>query len=211
MAGINLLPWRENLRKQRLKQFGQQLVGALIIAVLGGVYWHLHMEARIDHQEERNQFVKNEIAKVDKIIAEIKELEKLRAQLISRMGVIQDLQVSRPQAVHLFDELVETIPDGAFLIGMQQNGPKVTLNGNSQSNARVSSFMRNIDGSEWVGNAQLQVIQQEERSILVPGMSHFRMVAQQRSPISKDEFNIVSPQEPAKKANKRGKNKKAKK
>ncbi len=183
MAGINLLPWRENLRKERMRKFGMQLVGALVIGALAAGYWHLRVEGQIKHQENRNQFVRNEIIRVDGKIKEIKEMEKVRAQLISRMGVIQDLQVSRPQAVHLFDELVETIPDGAFLVELSQKDKVVTLNGNSQSNARVSSYMRNIDSSEWVGDAQLQVIQQPEKQTVLPGMNHFRLTAKQTSPL----------------------------
>jgi len=177
MAHINLLPWRENLRSQRKKDFGFQILGAVIVTLLALVYWHLHVQGLIDHQESRNNLLKKEIAAVDKKIEEIKELEKKRSQLISRMDVIQNLQISRPHIVHLFDELVETIPEGAYLIDLAQKGTTVTMNGRAQSNARVTAYMRNIDESLWLGNALLKIIQTDEKTDTE--MSHFRLTAKQ--------------------------------
>ena len=114
MARINLLPWREKLRKQRLREFGLMVLGALILTLSGLGYWHWYNEGLIDNQRDRNRFLEREIAKVDKQIAEIRELERTRQKLIARMKVIEDLQISRPQIVHLFDELVQTIPDEWF-------------------------------------------------------------------------------------------------
>lgn len=164
MAHINLLPWRENLRKKRQKDFGMSVVLALILtgAAAGGV--HFYIEEMIRHQEARNNYLGQEIAIVDKKIKEIQDLEKQKAQLIARMNVIQALQGSRPQIVHLFDELVTTIPDGTHLTKLEQKGSAVTLNGIAESNARVSAYMRNIDGSAWLGGPALQVITSTERS-----------------------------------------------
>lgn len=164
MAHINLLPWRENLRKKRQKDFGMSVVLALILtgAACGGV--HFFIEDMISYQEERNSYLGQEIAIVDKKIREIKDLEKQKAQLIARMNVIQSLQGSRPQIVHLFDELVSTIPDGTHLTKVVQSGDQVTMDGVAESNARVSSYMRNIELSKWLGNPSLQVITSTDKA-----------------------------------------------
>jgi type IV pilus assembly protein PilN len=164
MAHINLLPWRENLRKKRQKDFGMSVLLALILtgAACGGV--HFFVEDMISYQEERNSYLGQEIALVDRKIKEIKDLEKQKAQLIARMNVIQSLQGSRPQIVHLFDELVSTIPDGTHLTKVKQVSDQVTMDGIAESNARVSSYMRNIDLSEWLGNPLLQVITSTDKA-----------------------------------------------
>ena len=162
MAHINLLPWREKLRKQRQREFGMMILGALIVTVLGMGYWHLFVQGQIDHQNDRNRYLEGEIAKVDKQIREIRDLERTRQKLISRMKVIEDLQVSRPQIVHLFDELVTVVPDGAFLTELVQRGRSLVLNGRAQSNARVSTYMRNIEASPWMDSPQLSIIENKD-------------------------------------------------
>lgn len=185
MATINLLPWRETQRAQRKKEYIYQIIGMVVATGLGLLYWHLYVQQMIDHQNNRNAFIKAEIAEVDKKIEEIKDLEKRRAQLIARMNVIQDLQISRPQIVHLFDELVSTIPEGAYLVNLDQKGDNVTVDGRAQSNARVSAYMRNIDGAEWMGGSLLKVIESKEKT--ETGMSHFKLVAKQTNPNIKPE------------------------
>ncbi|WP_456417046.1 PilN domain-containing protein [Thiolapillus sp.] len=180
MAHINLLPWRETLRKKRKRDFGVQVLGAVIVAALGVFLWYMQVQQQIQFQESRNSFLKAEIAKVDEKIKEIKELEKRRAELVARMNVIQELQASRPMVVHLFDELVKTIPEGVYLQSLQQKGLGVTLKGQAQSNARVSAYMRAIDGSGWMKNAELKVIKSEDKT--ETGMSEFELVAQQANP-----------------------------
>lgn len=180
MAHINLLPWRETQRKERRRTFGFQLLGIAILAGLAVLYWHMLVQQQIEHQNSRNVLLRSEIAKVNRRIVEIKDIERRRAQLIARMNVIQDLQVSRPQIVHLFDELVTTIPEGAYLTSLNQAGNTVTVGGVAQSNARVSSYMRNIDASSWIGNASLRIIQSNEKT--GKGVNHFRMVAKQVNP-----------------------------
>ena len=139
MARINLLPWRENLRKKRQRDFGvAAFLSVLLVAVAcGGV--HFYVNNLIDNQVKRNKFLEKEIAAMDRKIKEIKELEKTKAKLIARMNVIQDLQSSRPLVVHLIDEMVNTIPEGAFLTKLRQKGSKLSLQGRAQSNARVSA------------------------------------------------------------------------
>jgi Tfp pilus assembly protein PilN len=187
MAHINLLPWRENLRKQRKREFYLQLLGAVIVALLALVLWHIQVVDQIEYQKSRNTFLKAEIAKVDKKIREIRDLEKRRAELVARMNVIQQLQVSRPQVVHLFDELVKTIPEGAYLDQLTQKGDAVTLEGWAQSNARVSAYMRAIDKSQWIKDADLKIIQSDDRKKTAAGMSRFKLVARQANPNVKEE------------------------
>ena len=162
MARINLLPWREKLRKQRLREFGLTVLGTLVLTLAVMGYWHWFNQGMIDNQRDRNRFLEREIAKVDKEILEIQALEKTRQQLISRMKVIEDLQVSRPQIVHLFDELVTVVPDGAYLTSATQRGRKLVLDGRAQSNARVSTYMRNIESSPWLNNPRLRIIEHKD-------------------------------------------------
>lgn len=163
MARINLLPWREKLRKQRLREFGLMMLGALVLALAGMGYWHWFNQGLIDNQNDRNRYLERQIAKVDKEIAEIRELERTRQKLIARMKVIEDLQVSRPQIVHMFDELVTVVPDGAFLTKAAQRGKRLVLDGRAQSNARVSTYMRNIEASPWLSNPKLRIIENRDQ------------------------------------------------
>ncbi len=185
MANINLLPWRENLRKKRKREFGFQVLFAILLAALATFFWYLQVQKQIEFQESRNAFIKAEIAKVDEKIKEIKDLEKRRAELVARMNVIQELQASRPMVVHLFDELVKTIPDGVFLKSLMQTGIQVTLSGQAQSNARVSAYMRAIDASQWMKDAELKVIKSEDKT--ETGMSEFELLAKQANPNVKQE------------------------
>lgn len=158
MARINLLPWREQQRKERQKQFVFYAIGgaALMLAIIA--YIHVHIGREIEHQEARNRFLQNQIAQVDKEIKEIKELETTKAKLLARMDIIQQLQRSRPLEVHLFDDLARTLPDGLYLTEVTQQGTALTLKGVAQSNARVSAYMRNVEASQWLGNPRLEVI-----------------------------------------------------
>jgi len=159
MTRINLLPWRELLRKEREREFYSILGGAAFVMVLVIVYIHFHMTGVIDTQNGRNAFLDQEIKKVEQQITEIKSLETEKAQLLARMKVIEELQGQRPQMVHLFDELVKTIPDGVYLTSFKQTGNAIVVEGIAQSNARVSAFMRNIDGSHWLTEPSLNVIE----------------------------------------------------
>jgi type IV pilus assembly protein PilN len=181
MAHINLLPWREELRSKRQRDFGITLALAAAFAALGVGAVHLLIGALIDTQNDRNRYLQQEIARVDKIIAEIKDLEKIKNGLLSRMDVIQELQGSRPEVVHLFDELVDTLPDGVYLTKVQQQARGLTVTGEAESNARISSYMRNIDASEWVGDPDLRVIENKEREDTA--MSKFELRLEQRAPV----------------------------
>ena len=158
MTSINLLPWREMLRKERRRQFASIAVGAAVLMGAMVLYVHLHIGGLIDDQNGRNAFLEAQIKKVDKQIAEIKDLESEREKLLARMNIIQQLQSNRPQIVHLFAELVNTLPDGVFLTSVKQDGGSLVIDGEAQSNARVSAFMRNLDASQWLTKPRLDVI-----------------------------------------------------
>ena len=159
MARINLLPWRAERRKLRQKDF----LGMLGLAVAAGVLasflvvsWY---NSRIGNQNARDEYLKGEIAKVDVQIKEIEELDKKKGKLLARKEVIEQLQANRSQMVHLFDSLVRTIPDGVSLTSIKQEGDILTLGGRSQSNARVSTYMRNLESSGWMTNPDLNIIE----------------------------------------------------
>lgn len=159
MARINLLPWRAERRKQRQKEFGLMLgataAGALLLAL--GI--NMYFGAQIDGQNARNAYLDQQIAEVDKQITEIAELNKTKSRLLARKEVIEKLQSSRSQMVHLFDSLVRTIPDGVVLTSIKQDDQALTLEGRSQSNARVSTYMRNLESSGWMTDPQLSIIE----------------------------------------------------
>ncbi|TAL75283.1 MAG: fimbrial assembly protein [Rhodanobacter sp.] len=155
MAHVNLLPWRVERRKQREREFYGQL-GAALVAALGFVLlWSFWMGARIDNQNERNTILQNEIKQVDVKIDKIKDLEKVREHLLARKQIIEQLQADRSKMVHLFDELVKTIPSSVRLASLKQAGDTMTLDGVAQSNASVAEYMRNIEASPWMGHVDL--------------------------------------------------------
>jgi type IV pilus assembly protein PilN len=173
MARINLLPWRETERKRRQREFVVMVATGLAATLIVALVLRFHIEGLISSQEDRNQFLKTQIGLLDKQIAEIRDLEKTKANLLARMNVIQQLQESRPEVVHLFDELVTAIPEGVYLTKITQTGRAVVMDGRAQSNARVSAFMRNIAASKWIGKPLLMLIEQKEKT--GTGLSHFRM------------------------------------
>lgn len=160
MAKINLLPWREQLRKERQQQFGVALIGVLVVGVLliGGADRVLN--AQIDNQTARNNFIKQEIKALDGRIQEIAELKERRAQLLERMKIIQDLQGNRPIIAHVFDQFVRTLPDGVYFTSLKMAGKKIDMNGVAESNSRVSTLMRNLDASEWLALPVLGQVKQ---------------------------------------------------
>lgn len=164
MTRINLLPWRENLRKERKRQFTSIAIGAMLLMGAVILYIHINIAGSISEQAGRNKFLEDEIAKVDVQIKEIDDLDEKKKELLARMKVIQALQVQRPQIVHVMDELVRTVPEGLYLTKLAQTGDEFLIEGMAQSNARVSAFMRNLDESAWFENPRLDVIQVQEKS-----------------------------------------------
>jgi type IV pilus assembly protein PilN len=179
MPRINLLPWREAERKQRRQEFGVGAIGALILAgvIAFAVNWQI--SGAIDDQNERNQYLKTEIANLDKQIAEILDLEQRKQRLSSRIQVIEQLERSRPEIVHVFDQIVRTLPDGVYLTGLKQTERKLTLKGVAQSSTRVASYMRNLDSSEWLTDPSLDILETKGSG---EGGSEFTLNAAQENP-----------------------------
>lgn len=159
MARINLLPWRAERRKSRQKEFVGMLGLAALAGVLVAFLVYSYYGGRITGQTERNDYLRGEITKVDGQIKEIEALDEKKSKLLARKEVIEQLQSNRSQMVHLFDSLVRTIPDGVTLTAIKQEGDILTLSGRSQSNARVSTYMRNLESSGWMTKPDLNVIE----------------------------------------------------
>jgi type IV pilus assembly protein PilN len=156
MAKINLLPWRADRRKQREREFYMMLGASVVAAVLAVLLWVWWMGARIDNQDARNAYLKDQIHQLDGKLEKIKDLEKTKSKLLSRKQIIEQLQASRTQMVHLFDELVKTVPDGVRLRSLKQTGDTLTLEGVAQSNASVANYMRNLDASPYLTRSDLK-------------------------------------------------------
>ncbi|MGB1138114.1 MAG: PilN domain-containing protein, partial [Luminiphilus sp.] len=159
MANINLLPWRETRRQARKKQFLVGLAATLAGAVVSLFCWDLAVNGQISHQQSRNQYLQTQIALLDEEVAEIRDLQRKRNQLIERMRVIQALQGNRPVTVRLLDQLVRTVPDGVFYTSLEAVSNVVSIEGVAESNNRVSSLMRQLDASEWLENPNLDAVE----------------------------------------------------
>ena len=165
MAKINLLPWRAERRAQRQKEFyGMLGLAAAAGIVLSFLIWFYYGQ-QISGQNTRNQFLEQEIVKVKAQNEEIKTLGKQKDRLLARKKVIEQLQANRSQMVHLFDSLVRTIPDGVMLGNIKQEGEVLTLEGRAQSNARVSSYMRNLETSGWMTKPELSIIESKPEEV----------------------------------------------
>ena len=164
MPRINLLPWREQERKIRRREFLVAAGGAVFDAVVFALGGKLVYSGWTDSQVEKNNLLKKEIVKLDAQIADIQDLENRKQRLVARMEIIEKLQRKRPEIVHLFDELVKTVPEGIYLTQMKETGKRLEIKGIAQSSTRVSTFMRNIDSSAWMDNPQLQVVESAKDS-----------------------------------------------
>ncbi|HEY5602973.1 MAG TPA: PilN domain-containing protein [Gammaproteobacteria bacterium] len=163
MPHINLLPWREELRSSKQRQFNTALAGSAIVTGLAVVLVHIQLTSMIAGQNQRNQFLQTTIAKVEKEIEEIRDLKRDKENLLARMEVIQKLQSSRPEIVHLFEELANAAPKGVFLLDASRTGNKLNITGVADSNDSVSAFMRNLDASQWLTNPKLNVIDSSKK------------------------------------------------
>ena len=164
MAHINLLPWRDELRAEQTKQFTNS---ALLSAIFAGVVFYAlysQFNGQLENQKRRNNILNTEISKLDTELKEIQDLETTKNKLLARMDIIQSLQQKRPQIVHIFDEIVRTVPDGITLLTLEQKGDDLTIKGLAESNGRVSAYMRNIDASEWMSNPKLEYIETKQKS-----------------------------------------------
>ncbi len=178
MAKINLLPWRDELRKQKKQDF-IYVIAISIMATMGMIVAvHFYIDGLKEYQDQRNKRLQTEIAVLDKKIAEIKTIEDKKNKLLAKINVIQKLQESRPEIVHLFDEIPKTAPEGIFLTQFTQLGTALKFEGITQSNARVSAFMRAIDASKWLKTPKNDVIQALGKTNSEQ-LSDFIMIAQQ--------------------------------
>jgi type IV pilus assembly protein PilN len=185
MARINLLPWRAERRKLRQKEFLGMLGLAAAFALLVSFLIVMYFSGQLEGQQNRNNYLREQIVLVDKQILEIEELDKKKSNLLARKQVIEQLQASRSEMVHLFDELVRTIPEGVRLSSIKQSGQTLTLEGLAQSNARVSSYMRNLDESAWMSNPDLTVIEAKGEDKGLP--NQFSLNVTLKGPTSAEE------------------------
>lgn len=180
MAKINLLPWRETLRKERQRQFSVVAIGSAMLMVLIIVYIHLHFSGLIREQESRNTFLEKQISQVNKNIEEIQTLEADKENLLARMDIIQQLQRSRPEIVHLFYETAKMLPNGVYLTKISKTNMTVKIEGVAQSNANVSRLMKNLDASDWLDNPVLDIIDSSKKQY--PDASWFNLHANLKHP-----------------------------
>ena len=159
MPSINLLPWREAERKKRQRDFGVAMGGAVIAGIAVVMVTMLIFSQMISGQQSRNQRLTDEIVELEKSIEEIDGLERQKERLLARMEIIERLQKSRPEIVHLFDEIVRQLPEGVYLTGMKQTGSRVEIRGIAQSSTRVSALMRQIDSSDWMGDPEVERVE----------------------------------------------------
>jgi type IV pilus assembly protein PilN len=181
MPRINLLPWREAERKRKRQEFGVGAIGALILAGVIALAVNWQMSAAVDAQNERNQYLKNQIAELDKQITEILALEEQKERLKARIQVIEQLERSRPEVVHVMDQIVRTIPDGVYLTSVKQTDRKLLIKGVAQSSTRVAAYMRSIDASEWLADPSLDIL--ETKGSTDAG-SEFTLNAVQENPLT---------------------------
>jgi type IV pilus assembly protein PilN len=158
---INLLPWREELRQKRKKEFAMLALSAVLLAGACTFGTKVYYKSQISSQEARNTILRSEIAELDKQIAEINALDAQKRRLLDRMEIIEQLERTTPEAVMLVDSLVNILPEGSYLASINQQATRINLTGHAQSNQRVSDLMRNVESSEWLKNADLDIINTE--------------------------------------------------
>jgi type IV pilus assembly protein PilN len=158
MARINLLPWREEARRERQRQFLYSLMGTLVLGAVLVLIVGMFFDQKISDQEARNQRIQVEINRLEQRIQRIAELEETRARLVARKQIIESLQASRSLTVELLDKLAKTIPMGVTLTSVRQQGLVLTLLGTSQSNARVSAYLQSLEGMDLFVNPELQYV-----------------------------------------------------
>ena len=179
MANINLLPWREEQRKEQTRQFTSMMGFSVFLTIAVFLLIHVTISGQISHQQKRNKILQDEISRLDVALKEIEGLEETKEKLLSRMDIIQSLQQKRPQIVHLFDEIVRTVPEGIYLTGIKQSGTGININGIAESNGRVSAYMRNIDNSDWMATPKLSVIESKKGTLR---SSEFMLTTSQSTP-----------------------------
>lgn len=194
MPRINLVPWREAERRRRRQEFGVGIAAALVLAGIIALAVNWQMGAALAKQNDRNQYLKDEIAQLDRQITEILALEQQKESLRARIQVIEQLERSRPEIVHVFDQLVRTIPDGVYLTAVKQTNRKLQIKGVAQSSTRVASYMRNIDASEWLADPALAILETKGSG---EAGSEFTLSASQENPALPAESETTTTAAPA--------------
>lgn len=194
MPSINLLPWRQELRKRRQREFAIGAVAALALALIVSLLGRFTVDSMISAQQRKNDLLSTEIKGLDRQIEEIQTLEEQKRQMLARMEIIERLQRSRPEVVHLFDQIARSLPEGVYLNSVKQTGRKLEITGVAQSSTRVSSLMRNIDSSDTLSTPELKIIQTRRDN--APG-AEFTLIAQLRT---RESENVLADAAPSKSA-----------
>ncbi|MGH1484903.1 MAG: PilN domain-containing protein [Cellvibrionaceae bacterium] len=171
MANINLLPWRDEYRQEKKREFFSILMLLCLLGLLAGYVWISFTKAAISSQEQRNDILKKEIAILDERVKEIEQLKKRREELETRIGIIQDLQLKRPLAVRYFDEMVRAVPEGLYFDSLEREADTFSVTGITESNNRVSTLMRNLDRSDWFNSPNLKNVISDEFELSVESAS----------------------------------------
>lgn len=193
MIRINLLPHREEKRLAQKRQMGIIAGGVAILGVLSVLLGYTVIAGFIEHQKGSNDYLKGEISKLDKEISEIKALDEKRKSLLDRKKVVEDLQTDRSSSVHLLDQLVRQLPEGIYLKSIKQSGKTIELQGYAQSNARVSTLMRNLEESPWLESPNLVEIKAVNLSNL--RVNEFTLTVQQSAPQQSLPASPVTPKD----------------
>jgi len=191
MARINLLPWRDERREERKKQFITALVGVLVIA--GGLVFlsGQFIESLHEQQNARNRYLTEEITSLDERIKQVREIREMRKQLLGRMQVIQDLQGNRTAMPKLFDQLVRTLPDGVYYSTLLLQAGNINMSGVAESNNRVSALMRNLEASPWLTGATLSGVRAVGDGNLNGGANRFQLTVRQSRPKASDAQGVA--------------------
>lgn len=171
MANINLLPWRDEYRNEKKREFFSILMLLVLLAALVAFVWYTLTNSAISNQEQRNNLLKTEIAQLEERVKEIDQLKKRREELETRIKIIQDLQVKRPLVVRYFDEFVRAVPEGLYFFSMVRSSDNFSLKGITESNNRVSTLMRNLDRSEWFQAPNLKNVIADQFELSVEALS----------------------------------------
>lgn len=178
MAKINLLPWREEAKRKRAQQYGVHVALGIAATVVACMFYQSQVNADLEHQRARNNYLNQEIQFLQAELEEISELETTKSQLLDRMRIIQNLQTQRPQIVHTFQEVAVSLPDDLYLQSLRQNGERLMIIGQSRSNSDVSEFMRKLDASPWLERPSVQVIESGHTA----GLRKFELELRQTTP-----------------------------
>jgi len=195
MRKINLLPWREELRRERQRNFLILLAVAALVAAACVFAVTRYYDARISNQNERNTYLQNEIAALNRKIERIDTLDETRQRLLDRKRVIEELQANRTLMVRLFDQLVRTVPTGIRLLTVEQSGNTITINGVSQSNARISNYLRSLESSPVLHQPALRIIESDEEAEDPQMPFRFRVEATVAAPETLEDGEIVASEE----------------